>query len=295
VTFVWGEKWAKLVPRFVAWAAKLELATVVVAMGKTCFQACTAAVSTLEGFSGVACWDPLRSEEDSGPGEGEDEDRGSILQRHAMVHLLLHLGVDALAFDFDTFFFADPRPRLEALADEQAADVLMTRHLDADCLNMGLLYIRANARTAEWYSRYLEWLHQHPYEREQRGANALLGFTRQSISFRPQGLPTVKAAALDDANEFASSRGGWLGDWARLRFFHWVNPAETHTMWGDIKIADLTTFYEAALLPSDELAAAGGSLAAALATVKPGSALEPVRLVMEMMRVSELPERRTCW
>ena len=42
-----------------------------------------------------------------------------------------------VAFDFDTFLFEDPRNHLEAAAEAAQADVLVARHLDADCLNMG--------------------------------------------------------------------------------------------------------------------------------------------------------------
>jgi len=147
VTFVWGEQWSHLVPRFAAWASKLGMGAVVVAMGEACRRSCESALAGLggRGASSVACWDPLRSMYAEGT---QATERGSILQRHAMVHLLLHLGVDVVAFDFDTFFFSDPRPRLEAISDQHSADVLMTRHLDADCLNMGLLYIRASSHTA---------------------------------------------------------------------------------------------------------------------------------------------------
>jgi len=298
VTFVWGERWARLVPRFAAWAVELGMGAVVVAMGDACRQACEAASMALggPGTNGVACWDPLKSGAAGGSaGPGRDADRGSILQRHALVHLLLHLGVDALAFDFDTFLFEDPRRRLEEIAEAENADILMTRHLDADCLNMGLIYIRASARTAEWYSRYLQWLHQHPFEREQRGMNALLGFTKQRVSFPPKSLPPVKAAALDDGNEFASSRGGWLGDWGRLRFFHWVNPVETLTNWGDIKVADLEGLYKAGQHHSTDLRHFGGSLAAALGAAGGGSFLEPVRSIMDSMKAPAPPERKACW
>lgn len=292
VTFVWGEKWAALVPKFVAWVHRLAISTVVVAMGEACRRACMTAAEALGGqaSSGVACWDPLRDLDTA-----TNAERGSILQRHALVHLLLHLGVDALAFDFDTFFFKDPRARLEALAEAEGADILMTRHLDADCLNMGLLYIRASARTAEWYSRYLQWLHQHPFEREQRGANALLGFTQQTVSFAPKGMPSVRSLALDDWNEFASSRGGWLGDWSKLHFFHWVNPATTLTNWGEIKILDLLTLYEGGLHHSTNLPAFGFSLAAALQAAQAGNFLFPLREVMQALQVDSPPERLTCW
>merc|ERR1712151_746471 len=126
---------------------------------------------------------------------------------------------------------------------------------------MGLLYIRASERSSQWYKAYLDWLHQHPLEREQRGANALLGFTKQRVSFAPKDLPSVRAVALDDLNEFASSRGGWLGDWGKLIFFHWINPVQTPSHWGDIKIADLRALYQAALHSETDLMAAGGSLA----------------------------------
>lgn len=45
-----------------------------------------------------------------------------------------------LAFDFDTFWFQDARAYLEEIADHKKADVLMTKHLDSDCLNMGDLH-----------------------------------------------------------------------------------------------------------------------------------------------------------
>jgi len=292
VTFVWGERWANLVPRFVAWAAKLQLGVIVVAMGEACRRACKLAASVVGGSGAVACWDPLRFHGKSGSAHDEN---GSILQRHAMVHILLHLGIDALAFDFDTFFFADPRPRLEAIAKETGADVLMTRHLDADCLNMGLLYLRASARTAEWYSRYLDWLHQHPYEREQRGANALLGFTRQKVSFKPKDMPQVKTVALDDLNEFASSRGGWLGDWSKLIFFHWVNPMETHMHWHDIKVSDLQALYDGALHPVVDVWASGGSFAAVLQKAGKFDMLKGLRDMMESMAVETAPTRQKCW
>lgn len=172
--------------------------------------------------------------------------------------------------------------------------MLMTRHLDADCLNMGLLYIRASSKTAEWYSRYLDWLHQHPYEREQRGANALLRFTGQKVSFPPV-LPVVKPYALDDHNEFSSSRGGWLGNFSALRFFHWVNPATTMTNWGDVKYTDLKALYEGALHHATELGKFQGSFARALAEATPDQFLWPIREMLESLTVDSPPERQECW
>lgn len=259
-------------------------------MGKTCRKACEAAVAALTQAAGVACWDPLR-------GSPQHADKGSILQRHAIMHILLHLGVDVVAFDFDTFFFTNPLPRLQSLAEDQQADLLMTRHLDADCLNMGLIYIRASSRTAKWYSKYLEWFHQHLFEREQRGMNALLGFTKQKVAFPPKDLPPLKAVALDDKNEFSCSRGGWLGAWDELIYFHWVNPVRTVQHWAEIKVADIRGLYEVALHPTVDIYApdAKGSLARLMSRAGADSLLAPARTMMETMKVESAPVRETCW
>lgn len=291
VTFVWGEKWARLVPRFIGWMNKLRVPAVIVAMGKACRTACQAAALALGGWGtgSVGCWDPYQNS------KGPDDDHGSILQRHAMIHLMLHLGVDVVAFDFDTFLFADPRKRLEQIAENHDADILMTRHLDADCLNMGLIYVRASVDIARWYLEYLSWLHLHPYEREQRAVNSLLKYTQQKVSFPPKDMPRVKAVALDEVNEFASSRGGWMGDWQKIIFFHWVNPTVTRTYWSEVKITDIQALYEAGLHRGTDLAAFGWSLGRALGAAPEGSLLNSVRMVLEDHKVAELPQRQTCW
>ncbi|CAE7704659.1 unnamed protein product, partial [Symbiodinium pilosum] len=221
--------------------------------------------------------------------EDSNQELGSILQRHAMVHLLLHLGIDVVAFDFDTFLFEDPRHHLETMAGTLQADVLVARHLDADCLNMGLLYVRSSRRTAEWYTRYFSWLHLHPYEREQRGLNSLLNFTSQEVSFRPQ-VPELVSAAVDDSNEFVSSRGGWLGDWSKLKFFHWVNPAETRSNWPSLKLADIAALYEAALHHETELALHGMSLGKMLGAASGHvAAAKMMRAILSDFIVAERP------
>jgi len=293
VSFVWGERWATLVPGFVAWMTKLDFQCILVAMGEACRKACETAVQVFgTGGSSVSCWDPFRGS------RGGDPEQGSILQRHAMVHLLLHLGFDVIAFDFDTFWFSNPRVRFEELADETEADVMMTRHLDADCFNMGLLYIRSSSQSAEWYSRYLEWLHQHPYEREQRGVNSLLGFTDQAISFPPKNMPKLKIGVLDDHNEFSSSRGGWLGDWSKLRFFHWVNPVNTVTHWSEIKFTDIEAMYDCALHHSTfgELARQGpAAFPRIVANADATSLWAPIRDLMNSLTVKAAPTRQVCW
>eukprot|EP00405_Crypthecodinium_cohnii_P033688 CAMPEP_0206526916 /NCGR_PEP_ID=MMETSP0325_2-20121206/1026_1 /ASSEMBLY_ACC=CAM_ASM_000347 /TAXON_ID=2866 /ORGANISM="Crypthecodinium cohnii, Strain Seligo" /LENGTH=779 /DNA_ID=CAMNT_0054022203 /DNA_START=103 /DNA_END=2439 /DNA_ORIENTATION=- len=289
VSFVWGENWAKLVGKFVFWMTQLNFHCILVAMGEACRKACEIAVSGLsQAASTVSCWDPFEG------GLG-DPQRGSILQRHAIIHVLLHLGLDVVAFDFDTFWFSDPRMRFEELAAETKADVMMTRHLDADCFNMGLLYIRASSRSAEWYSKYLEWLHLHPYEREQRGVNFLLGFTNQKVSFAPKDMPKLKVGVLDDENEFASSRGGWLGNWTKIRFFHWVNLAAEVMAWATIKRNHVTAFYQCALnfMTRDLMARRGPfSFPQILAEADPESLWGRTRKLLDELSVKVAPPRQ---
>ena len=59
----------------------------------------------------------------------------------------------------------------------------------------------------------------HPYEDHQRGVNAFLNVSTIQVSFMPEEIPNVSVMILEDGNEFASARGGWLGDWSRLKFF----------------------------------------------------------------------------
>lgn len=293
VTFVWGEAWAPIVPKFVGWASNLALPTVIVAMGAACKQACESAASTVG--RGIYCWNPFDN-------DVSDPGRGSIVQRHALVHLVLHLGLDVLAFDFDTFWFSNPQRRLESIASEGAgADVLMSRHLDADCFNMGLLYIQASGATAKWYSKYLQWYHQHTYEREQRGINSLLGFTNQSVSFPPKDMPMLRVAALDELNEFATSRGGWFGNWSnwsKIRFFHWVNPVKTPATWSEVKRSDLGDLYDVVQDKAVIRALVGSgfsSLAQIIGDSAPAPALQKVRQNFELLRTETQPERQKCW
>ena len=117
------------------------------------------------------------------------------------------------------------------------------------------------------------------------GSAGFRGQGRLEVSFPPE-MPHVTSAALDDSNEFVSSRGGWLGDWKRLKFFHWVNPAVTLSSadciqcgplgstppepwrprnWLDLKLSDIAALYELALHHETDLASYGMSLGRLLA------------------------------
>mmetsp|Transcript_41672 Transcript_41672/g.97715 ORF Transcript_41672/g.97715 Transcript_41672/m.97715 type:complete len:109 (+) Transcript_41672:1-327(+) len=108
-------------------------------------------------------------------------------------------------------------------------------------------------------------------------------------------MPSVKAVALDDHNEFASSRGGWLGDWSRLTFFHWVNPMETETSWVQWKIDAIKALYDVALHPHVLAAMAAESLPRMIQSAAPDSILSTVKMVMESMIIPVAPLRQACW
>ena len=104
-SFVWGREWSQLLPSFIAWMDVLKMPTVLVAMGKSCRAACEVAAGAVASRL-IACWDPFSllgarhrhrmRRLVSGLFElrPSEQEFGSILQRHALVHLLLHLGVD---------------------------------------------------------------------------------------------------------------------------------------------------------------------------------------------------------
>ena len=60
-TFMWGQRWSRLIPAFVAWMHKLHIPTLVVAMGQACREACEVAVEANGGWANslVGCWDPF--------------------------------------------------------------------------------------------------------------------------------------------------------------------------------------------------------------------------------------------
>ena len=58
-SFVWGQKWSRLIPRFVAWMHQLQMASVLVTVGKSCHDTCVAASEARGVWSLVRCWDPF--------------------------------------------------------------------------------------------------------------------------------------------------------------------------------------------------------------------------------------------
>eukprot|EP00929_Paragymnodinium_shiwhaense_P000919 TRINITY_DN101112_c0_g1_i1.p1 TRINITY_DN101112_c0_g1~~TRINITY_DN101112_c0_g1_i1.p1 ORF type:complete len:789 (+),score=153.90 TRINITY_DN101112_c0_g1_i1:68-2434(+) len=257
LTAVWGKRWAKLIEPLARWAAKAQLpGIVIVAMGEEARMTCSRAAAL---WQSVVCWSPLES---SAAGR-----HGSLMQKFPLTQLFVQLGVDTFIFDFDTVFLRDPSAHLERRAGAAKADVAFVAHFDSDCLNTGGLYFRSSAQTAEFLSKYLAWLHQHPYEDEQRALNCFLNFTKQRVSFKPKDLPEIVGVPLDEANSFASSRGGWLGSWSEFEYFHFVFPLVNSSFsrlalanleanyggpmtWQELKVVDIRSFYELVLDPA---------------------------------------------
>merc|ERR1740117_798654 len=96
--------------------------------------------------------------------------------------------------DMDTFMMQDPTPRI--LAQAKGKDAMFARHADADCINIGIFYLRAGKRAAVWMSQFLVWYHDYPFEVDQRGLHVFLrltyppGFPAQQvkISYHPPDL-----------------------------------------------------------------------------------------------------------
>ena len=48
---------------------------------------------------------------------------------------------------------------------------VFAHHSDADCVNIGVFYMRSTASVSVWFETFLDWYHKHPYEIDQRGFN----------------------------------------------------------------------------------------------------------------------------
>merc|ERR1711920_568162 len=117
------------------------------------------------------------------------------------MNMLLHLGIDFIYMDMDTFLLRDPTPRL--LAQAEGLEALFASHADADCINIGVFYIRSTPNTAVWLSQFLAWYHDHPYEVDQRGLHVFLRLPAETlrVAYPPKDLVHVRAGILDDINE----------------------------------------------------------------------------------------------
>jgi hypothetical protein len=205
MTLLYGDKWADLLHMFLKrrWGFGHEH-ILVVAIGDDALKAC------LDGQQKgrVECWSPNAE---------------SQIHRFTIIQIMLHLGVDVMFFDMDTFMFQDPYTLLANTAAENNTDVIFASHADGDCVNIGVFYMRSSSEVSRWFESFLDWYYKHSYEIDQRGFNAFLRHSKKiGVSFMPSDLPEVSHTVLDDVNEVTIMKLGWTGSYENMHIAHWA-------------------------------------------------------------------------
>ncbi|CAE7513428.1 mok12 [Symbiodinium sp. CCMP2592] len=215
LTLLYGSSWIHLLERTVLHLERLHFAwpLLVVSIGKDAFKACRRLQQKSSSVR-VGCWRP---------------NTPSQVHRFTIIHILLHVGVDVFYFDMDTFFLKNPLPTLLSQARKGKHETMFSGHGDGDCINIGVFYIKATFRMTEWFSRFLDWYHEHQYEIDQRGLDVMLGSPLQTpegelgVAFPPENLPKVRVGVMEDENEVVIGFIGWYGHVSRMLVFHWCN------------------------------------------------------------------------
>lgn len=220
-------------------------------------------------------------------------DSESQVHRFTSLHAFLHLGIDVLYLDMDTFLLRDPIPRILARAEHEGLDALFAGHGDADCINIGVFFLKAGGRTSVWMSQYLTWYHDHPFEIDQRGLHVFLRLpaAQLRVAYVPEDLVEVRGGIIDDVNEIVIGASGWHGRIDHLFVFHWCSRPLYE------KEVELNDAYDAA----DALESFNFPLPLALATASssplgfPWAKVLQLRAVLESYYKHVLLERSTCW
>eukprot|EP00403_Amphidinium_massartii_P040900 CAMPEP_0178441030 /NCGR_PEP_ID=MMETSP0689_2-20121128/37219_1 /TAXON_ID=160604 /ORGANISM="Amphidinium massartii, Strain CS-259" /LENGTH=558 /DNA_ID=CAMNT_0020064093 /DNA_START=46 /DNA_END=1719 /DNA_ORIENTATION=- len=143
VVLLYGEDWAAVLSQL-----SVQHVLFVVAIGEAAYGTCTELQMSSKP---VVCWRP----------ESESQ-----VHRFTAVNALLHVGIDVLYLDMDTLLVRDPAEYI--LKQAEGLDALFARHADADCVNIGVFFIRASDRTALWMSQFMAWYHDNCFEIDQR-------------------------------------------------------------------------------------------------------------------------------
>eukprot|EP00928_Gymnodinium_smaydae_P034368 TRINITY_DN24372_c0_g1_i1.p1 TRINITY_DN24372_c0_g1~~TRINITY_DN24372_c0_g1_i1.p1 ORF type:complete len:687 (-),score=118.37 TRINITY_DN24372_c0_g1_i1:167-2227(-) len=280
VVLLYGASWAGILERLARRFKQLALPhpLLAISIGVEASEACQSIAKLTSETAGerLLCWTPGSK---------------SQVHRFTAIHALLHLGIDVIYMDMDTFMLRDPTPRI--LAAAEGYDALFASHADGDCINIGVFYLRASGDTAVWFSQFVAWYHDHPFEVDQRGLHVFLGLPAQQlrIAYPPPDLVKIRGGILDDVNEVVIGDVGWYGNMSRMLIFHWCHrPIEQ-------KEDELRTAYDA----GDAASTHGLSLAAAVTTAiraRPGSNWARVldfRAVLESYQKDSVPIREACW
>lgn len=272
VVLLYGDGWAQLLQRMQRRMAQLALRhpLLVIAIG--------AAAPVCRALSGqdVICWVP---------------DTASQVHRFTGIQGLLHLGIDVIYLDMDTFLLRDPTERFQAAADDW--DALFARHGDGDCINIGIFYLKASGRTAVKMSQFLTWYHDHPFEIDQRGLHIFLALPAQvlQVASVPEDLVPIRGSVLEDLNEVVIGDIGWVGSLSQMLIFHWCHrPLE-------LKVKEMNLAYDGAdALEEHELPMSVAlSVAAGAVPGSPWAKVVAVRYMFDTYQLKEAPPRKVCW
>ncbi|CAK0835828.1 unnamed protein product [Prorocentrum cordatum] len=299
VVFLYGAKWSRLLPRLSARLRQLGIGhpLLAISIGADAAAACRelSAAGGRAGPSNVVCWVP---------------DTQSQVHRFTAIHALLHLGISeeghigAIYMDMDTFLLRDPTPRI--MAHAEGLDAVFARHADADCINIGVFFIRSTPKTV-WLSQFLAWYHDHPFEIDQRGLHVFLGLPseRMQIAYPPADLVAVRGGVLDDVNEVVIGTVGWYGSHASLLIMHWCQrPIEQkeEEIWAAYDAADAADEHGMALAPA--LAAASPARSGHGCTIDTvhcavqstsWAKVQNLRAILDSYRRTAPPMRSPCW
>jgi len=282
VVLLYGEKWSVILARMVRRMTQLEITQplLVVAIGEHASATCRK-LSVTSVKPRVVCWTPGSQ---------------SQVHRFTVINAMLHLGIDMLYMDMDTYLVRDPAPRVLQQAQPKNGpqlEALFARHADADCINIGVFYLKATARTAVWMSQFLAWYHDHPFEIDQRGLHVFLQIPAKqlSIAYKPEDLVDINSGVLDDVNEIVIGDVGWHGSLPNMLIKHWCHrPIEQ-------KEEELNAAYDA----GDALEPYGLPLSVAISVAKAAPAGSPwdkvlrFREILEAYQKDEPPARDMCW
>eukprot|EP00971_Amphidinium_carterae_P158485 3141888-Amphidinium_carterae.1 len=219
VVLLYGAEWAKVLRRKVHRMEQLHMHHVlfVVAIGKAASETC----SDLHESAAhpVVCW---------------NAESQSQVHRFTAISALLHVGVDVLYLDMDTFLVRDPTDYIVSRAAEHNLDALFARHADGDCASftfeqalerpcgchnswLGIM-ITALKSTSEGFKS--SWV-CHPRTAAAAAAGEIECFwgdddEEVSVAWVPHDLVKISADTLEDVNEFVISSIGWHGHITQL-------------------------------------------------------------------------------
>ncbi|CAJ1427168.1 unnamed protein product, partial [Effrenium voratum] len=157
---------------------------------------------------------------------------GSVKTTSNKFHIMaaiINCGFDVLYLDFDIVLMKDPMPPI--LADAEKAELLLTRDMGGECINIGVVFMKSHPDTARFMQELIVWLWHHPYEFCQKAFAGIMGLEDlqwNDFFGSPVGqLP--RWAFLDSLNAFVTSTvysgevNGWTGGADQIVIYHFLD------------------------------------------------------------------------